>query len=78
MYPTAGIEIIDYLSKSSRIKNVTEPLNTGNIRYYSVMNDGSSSAKTSDEKELFLIKTADSGSCFTTPVTSKSYKYVIY
>lgn len=66
MYATAGIEMIDYLSKSSRIKNITEPINAGKIRYYSLMNDGSSSAKTSDEKELYLIKTAQSGIYFIT------------
>ena len=42
-------------------QEVTEPLNNGKIRYYSVMNDGSSSAKTLNEKELFLIKTASDG-----------------
>ena len=31
------------------------------ICYYSIMNDGSSSAKTLDEKELFLIKTTSEG-----------------
>ena len=61
MYPTAGVELISFLTKSSRIKSITEPLNTGAIRYYSVMNDGSSSAKTMDEKELFLMKSAQSG-----------------
>ena len=47
--------MVDYLSKSSRIKSITEPLNSGVIKYYSVMNDGSSSTKTMDEKELFLM-----------------------
>ena len=61
MYHTAGIEMMNYLTKSSRIKSITEPLNSGTIRYYSVMNDGSSSAKTMDEKELFLMKSAQSG-----------------
>ena len=53
--------MVDYLAKSIRIKSITEPLNSGTIRYYSVMNDGSSSSKTMDEKELFLMKTARKG-----------------
>ena len=53
--------MVDYLAKSIRIKSITEPLNSSTIRYYSVMNDGSSSSKTMDEKELFLMKTARSG-----------------
>lgn len=61
MYPTAGVELISFLNKSSRIKSITKPLNTGAIRYYSVMNDGSSSTKTMDEKELFLMKSAQLG-----------------
>ena len=44
-----------------KVENITEPLNNGETNYYSVMNDGSSSAKTMDEKELFKIKTAPSG-----------------
>ena len=61
MYHTAGAEMVNYLAKSIRLNAVTEPINSGKIRYYSVMNDGSSSSKTMDEKELFLIKTARSG-----------------
>ena len=57
---TACAEIVKYISKSIKIKRI-EPLNNGEGHYYSVMNDGSSSAKTMDEKELFLIKTAFSG-----------------
>ena len=53
--------MITYLAKSFRQESITEPLNKGIIRYYSVMNDGSSSAKTHDEKELFLMKTAADG-----------------
>ena len=53
--------MVNYLAKSIRIKSVTDPINSGKIRYYSIMNDGSSSSKTMDEKELFLIKTARSG-----------------
>ena len=58
---TACAEMSKYFSKSIKIKNITEPLNNGEYHYYSIMNDGSSSAKTMDEKELFLIKTASSG-----------------
>ena len=51
--------MLTYLSKSSRIKSITEPTNKGKLRYYSViMNDGSTSTKTLDEKELFLMKSA--------------------
>lgn len=53
--------MVSYLAKSSMAKTITEPINTGVIRYYSLHNDGSSSAKTNDEKELFVIKTAQSG-----------------
>ena len=54
----AGAEMVTYLARSIRSQSITEPLNNGKIHYYSVMNDGSSLAKTLDEKELFLIKTA--------------------
>ena len=50
--------MVTYLARSVRSQSITEPLNNGKIRYYSIINDGSSSAKTMDEKELFLIKTA--------------------
>ena len=33
-------------------------MNDETIRYYSIHDDGSSSAKTMDEKELFIIKMA--------------------
>ena len=60
---TACAEMVKYISKSMKVKNITEPLNNGETiyNYYSVRNDGSSSAKTMDEKELFLIKNAPSG-----------------
>ena len=57
----AGAEMIEYLSKSSRIQQITDPLNSGAVSYYSVLNDGSSSAKTMDEKELFVMRTAHEG-----------------
>ena len=42
-------------------KNVTESLNSGKCHYYYLLSDGSSNAKTLDEKELFVIKTCDEG-----------------
>ena len=53
--------MVKYLSKSTLLTNITEPLNENRISYYGVMNDGSSSTKTMDEKELFVIKTAATG-----------------
>ena len=58
----AGTEMVSFLSKSIRIKSITEPIKSGKIRYYRVFNDGSSSAKTMNEKELFLMKSAPTGS----------------
>ena len=52
-------EFVHYLSKSSLLTKIANPLNENIINYYAIMNDGSSSAKTMDEKELFVIKTAD-------------------
>lgn len=54
-------EMLHYLSEAARAEYITEPLNNGEASFYSVLNDGSSSAKTLDEKELFLIKTAPNG-----------------
>ena len=48
----AGAEITKFLSRSILYKNITEPLNSNLIHYYSIMFDGSSSAKTADEKAL--------------------------
>lgn len=65
MNDKAGAEMVTYVARNirsqSRNRSCTEPLNKGKIRYYSVMNDGSSSSKTLDEKELFLITTASEG-----------------
>ena len=58
---TSCSEMLHFLSKSIVKNNITKPLNDGTIHYYSVHNDGSSSAKTMDEKELFIIKTARKG-----------------
>ena len=57
----AAKEIVSYISKSIVMTEITEPLNNNAINYYSILNDGSSSAKTTDEKEIFLIKTAAKG-----------------
>jgi hypothetical protein len=57
----AAVEMVSFLNKSIRVKSITEPINSGEIRYYSVFNDGSSSAKTMNEKELFLMKSAPTG-----------------
>ena len=57
----SAAEIVHYLSKSNLIKNISEPINSNTVKYYSIMNDGSSSAKTMDEKELFVMKTASTG-----------------
>ena len=58
---TSCHKMLTYLSISIITNNITKPLNDGTIRYYSIHNDGSSSAKTMDEKELFIIKTAHKG-----------------
>ena len=49
-------EMIMYLSKSIVLENITEPLNTGERLYFSWLFDGSSSATTIDEKEVYIIK----------------------
>ena len=54
---TSTVEMIVSLSESIKMKTLTEPVNEKKIRYYNVLNDGSRSAKTKDEKEVFLIKT---------------------
>ena len=54
-------EIVLYLSKSVIEENVTIPLNEWKRLYYSVLFDGSSSAKTNDEKEVYVIKTCKGG-----------------
>ena len=48
-------EMLHFLSKSIVKNNIAKPLiNGGTRRYYSVHNDGSSSTKTRDDKELYL------------------------
>ena len=58
---TSCHEMLHFLSKSIVKNNIKKPLNDRTICYYSVHNDSSSSAKTVDEKELFIIKTAHKG-----------------
>ena len=58
---TAAQEILLFLSKSMITENIMEPLNSGERRYFSLLSDGSSIAKTMDEKELYVIKTCDKG-----------------
>ena len=55
----AAKEMIMYLSKSIVAENITDPLHSGERLYFSLLFDGSSNAKTIDEKELYLIKTCD-------------------
>ena len=43
------------------LTEITEPLNSNAVNYYSILNDGSRRAKTTDEKEIFLIKTGATG-----------------
>ena len=54
-------KMLTYLSGSITTNNITKPLNDGTIWYYSIHNDSSSSVKTMDKKELFIIKTAHKG-----------------
>lgn len=58
---TACAEMLTYLSKSAVMDNIVAPLAEGKAKFYSIHNDGSSSAKTMDEKELFVIKIASGG-----------------
>ena len=58
---TAAQEILLFLSKSMVAENITEPLNSGDRTYFSLLTDGSSSAKTMEEKELYVIKSCDKG-----------------
>ena len=58
---TAAQEILLFLSKSVLVENVTEPLNSGERMYFSLLTDGFSSAKTMNEKEHYVVKTCDKG-----------------
>ena len=57
----SGQEITIFLSNSLLRENVVKPLNEGRRLYFSLLYDGSSSAKTNDEKELYVIKTCNKG-----------------
>ena len=59
----AAEEMIMHLSKSivPEILNITDPLNSGEKLYFSLLFDGLSNDKTMDEKELYLIKTCNLG-----------------
>ena len=43
------------------LRKVTEPINRSEIRYYSILNDGSILPETIDKNELFLVKSAPTG-----------------
>ena len=58
---TSRHEMLTYFSRPIITNNLTKPLNDGTIWYCSIHDDGSSSAKTMDEKGLFIIKTAHKG-----------------
>ena len=49
------------IAKEIRYNEVTHPFNSGERRYFSLFYDGSRSAKTMDEKEVYVIKTCKSG-----------------
>ena len=50
-----------YLSKSIVEENIAIPLNERKRLYFSMLFDGSSNAKTMDEKEVYVIKTCEDG-----------------
>jgi len=56
-----GRSMVMYLSATILEERVTRPLNEGRKHYFSLMYDGSSSAKTNDEKEVYVIKTCFKG-----------------
>ena len=57
----ACTEMIHFLAKDILYRNITNLLNSGEKHFYSLLSNGSSNAKTMDEKELVLIKTCDQG-----------------
>ena len=58
----AAKEMIMYLSKSIEAENITDPVNSRERLYFSLLLDGSSNAKTMNEKELYyLIKNCNLG-----------------
>ena len=48
--------MIQYLSRNIISASITNTDSDGTVCYYSIHNDGSSSAKTMDEKELCMMK----------------------
>ena len=57
-------EMLQYLTKSIISSNIATLLNDSlvqYVQYYSANSDGSSSAKTVNEKELYVMKTARKG-----------------
>ena len=50
-----------FVAKHIRKMRITDPLNKRDSIYFSLFYDGSSSAKTMDEKELYVIKTCQEG-----------------
>ena len=57
----SGQELILFLSNFLLRENVVDPLNDGTRLYFRLPYDRSSSAKTSDGKELYIIKTCNNG-----------------
>ena len=57
----SGQELILFLCNFLLCENVVDSLNDGTRLYFSLLYDGSSSAKTSDLKELYIIKTCNNG-----------------
>ena len=57
----SGPEMISYLSKVIVMENITKFLNKGEQIYQSLLFDGLRSAKIMIEKEVYIIKTSDSG-----------------
>ena len=58
---SSASEMMKYIAISTRMNNITEPLNSGAQNYYSVLFDGGSSSKCLDEKELFVLTTCAAG-----------------
>ena len=54
-------EMVMFLSKSTVIENITNPLNSGLRIWSSLLFDESLSAKTMDKKDLYIIKTCGNG-----------------
>ena len=57
---SAGKEIVFYISKSIVVIEITKPLNSNAINYYSVLNDGTTVLKLYMKKK-FISKTGATG-----------------